>query len=291
MDYIVLEQGKGLREAILFANCQFGVNYASFQPKIYCHESAGRTYSVRRDGKIVGMLSVYPNQYRDLKCLSVGTVCTAQQYRGEGIMCRLFAFLQEYEFPHYDIIVLCGKKTRYEFFGFAKALWFPEYLFYPAKCTGGITYTLATKKDALLLSNLWNVYGTGVTRNSDAIFDILHSASHEVYLLSDGKQSGYVCGRRGKRILTEYCGPWPAEMVISAISKQWGSEKIGMMGAYNRHDDDLLRRCDSYIIRNHGNVRFGKGSLNLQDVYDGFGHGGKTPDIELPSSLIYLDGI
>lgn len=69
----------------------------------------GETYTYRKNGEIAGMLSVYPCIFQNYKCLSIGTVCTAPAYRGQGIMTALFTRLQEAVFPNYDIVTLCGK--------------------------------------------------------------------------------------------------------------------------------------------------------------------------------------
>ena len=131
MDRIMLETAEGLAEAVAFANCQFGLDFRQFQPKIYGFPDGGETYTYRKNGEIAGMLSVYPCIFQNYKCLSIGTVCTAPAYRGQGIMTALFTRLQEAVFPNYDIVTLCGKRERYEHFGFAKAMTYPEYWFCP----------------------------------------------------------------------------------------------------------------------------------------------------------------
>ena len=106
----MLETAEGLAEAVAFANCQFSLDFRRFQPKIYGFPDGGGTYTYRRNDEIAGMLSVYPCTFQIYKCLSIGTVCTAPAYRGQGVMTALFTWLQKAVFPGYDIVTLCGKR-------------------------------------------------------------------------------------------------------------------------------------------------------------------------------------
>lgn len=288
MDRIMLETAEGLAEAVAFANCQFGLDFRRFQPKIYGFPDGGETYTYRKNGEIAGMLSVYPCTFQIYKCLSVGTVCTAPAYRGQGIMTALFTWLQEAVFPGYDIITLCGKRERYEHFGFAKAMTYPEYWFCPRN-SAPLHARRANEGDKMLLHDLWDVYGNGVRRPLDRIFYILKSAGHEVLLLSDGIRWGYLAWKPQKRLVTEYCGPWQSQDVADSLAPLCGNGKIGMMGKFNCQDVPSLQSCDSYLIRNHGNVWLK--SADVKETYDICGYGGKGPKLILPTSLFFLDGI
>mgnify|MGYP000305770542 CR=1 FL=1 len=118
---------KELAAAVAFANRQFGLDFYRLQPKLYRCNGSGASYGCYVEDSLAGMLSVYPCECKGLRCLSVGTVCTAPEFRGRGIMSRLFGYLEEAVFPDYDLLTLAGKRERYERFGFAKALCFPEY--------------------------------------------------------------------------------------------------------------------------------------------------------------------
>ena len=291
MEKIRLEPTGEISEAVAFANRQFGLDFLKFQPKLYAHKDAGGSCTLRQDGRIIGMVSFYPVSWNNLRCLSVGSVCTAPEARGQGVMTSLFAFLQEEIFPDYDVITLSGKKVRYERFGFAKALWFPEYWFYPQSGVPALQLRPIDRQDGEVLSTLWDTYGTGSLRRGERMADILQSAGHEACLLSDGAQVGYVSGRRQKGLLTEYCGPWPVQKVVDAMADLWKCAKIGILGQWNCHDEALLQSCDSFVIRNHGNIRLQTARTDLRDVYRKFGYGGRAPEYKFPSSLIYLDGI
>ena len=288
---IVLETQESLSEAVAFANRQFGVDFMRFQPKLYCHAEAGATYTLRKNGEIAGMLSIYPSTGGRVRFLSIGTVCTDPAFRGQGVMSALFSFLQETVFPGYDIITLSGRRERYEHFGFAKALWFPEYWFYPDSGETGLRISAASETDAPILMACWLAYGSGIERPMNRILDILQSANQKVGLLSDGRQFGYITMNRQKRRITEYCGPWPVKRVISTLVSLWGTGKISILGNSNCHAPELLAACDSYFLHNHGSIRMQSMPMNLQETYALFGHGGSEPAMKLPSSLFYLDGI
>ena len=288
MEHVILETAESLPEAVAFANRQFGLEFLQFQSKVYHYPHAGETYTLRKNGKIAGMLSVYPADYQDMRCLSVGTVCTAPEFRGQGIMAALFEHLQRNVFPNYDVVTLCGRRTRYERFGFAKAMTFPEYWFYP-RHGSSLQLNVAAERDDKLLYDLWENYGNGVRRPEERMLSILKSAGHEVYLLFDGTEWGYVSWKQQRQLITEYCGPWPVQLVVDALAALGGKGKIGIMGRYNCHDESLLRACDSYLIRNHGNIRISH--TDVEKIYDICGYGGREPEMLLPTSLFFLDGI
>ena len=288
MKEIILETAESLPEAVAFANRQFGVDFLQFQSKLYGYPGTGGTYTFRKDKRIAGMVSVYPTAYRNLRCLSVGSVCTAPEFRGQGIMTALFEALERVVFPNYDMITLCGKRARYERFGFAKAMTYPEYWFYP-KGDRTIKPLSATKTDCIMLYDLWQRYGNGVHRSKERMLDILSSAGHQVCLLTDGTQWGYVSWKQQKRLITEYCGPWPAQQVADALAGLIGEGKIGIVGQYSCHDALLLQACDSYLIRNHGNIRIS--DMDVGEIYDICGYGRGDAQLLLPTSLFFLDGI
>lgn len=284
----MLETAESLPEAVAFANRRFGLDFLQFQSKIYGFPDAGETYTLRRNGQIAGMLSVYPIKYRDVRCLSVGTVCTAPEFRGQGMMTALFERLERVVFPNYDIVTLCGKRLRYERFGFAKAMAIPEYWFYP-QGREALQPMPATQNNCALLHDLWMHYGNGVQRSQERMLSILQSAGHKVYLLSDGTQWGYFSWKQQKHLITEYCGPWPVQSVVNTLATVVGDGKIGIIGRANCHDEQLLRTCDSYLIRNHGNIRIS--NMDIEKIYDICGYGGGAPEMVLPTSLFFLDGI
>lgn len=284
----MLETAESLPEAVAFANRQFGLDFLQFQSKIYGFPDVGETYTLRIKRQIAGMLSVYPVKYRDVRCLSVGTVCTAPELRGQGVMTALFGRLERDVFPDYDIVTLCGKRTRYECFGFAKAMTIPEYWFYP-EGEDSLRLTPANLNDCAMLHDLWMRYGNGVQRSQERMLRVLQSAGHEVCLLSDGMQCGYISWKQQKHLITEYCGPWPVQSVVNTLAKEAGDGKIGIIGRANCHDEQLLRACDSYLVRNHGNIRIP--NMDVEKIYDICGYGGGAPEMVLPTSLFFLDGI
>ena len=62
-----------------------------------------------------------------------------------------------------------------------------------------------------------------------------------------------------------------------------------MMGKFNCQDIESLQDCDSYLIRNHGNIWLK--DADVKKTYDICGYRGKNPELILPTSLFFLDGI
>lgn len=294
-----------------FANRQFSTDLGRLQPHLYGYPDAGTTYGCFSDEKLVGMLSVYPYRYRGLHGLSIGTVCTDINSRGRGIMGTLFTYLEHAVFPDYDLLTLAGRKERYERFGFAKALCFPEYQFYPARDSRAVeVYPVNGAEANEMLFSLFVQYGNGVVRRRSRMVDILTSGGNTLYLLQQGSKISYVSCRKRDRVVTEYCGTLLITDVVAALSRLWGEGKITVRGVHNSLEPELLRVCDSYTIRNHGNIRINHGNkviaelsegrpslecegvLPLEETYALFGYGAyRPPDCTIPSSLLYLDGI
>lgn len=298
-----------LPAALDFAGRQFTADLRRLRPQLYGYPDAGTTYGCFADGKLVGMLSVYPYRYRGLQGLSVGTVCTDMDFRGQGIMGALFTYLEQKVFPDYDLLTLAGRKERYERFGFAKALCFPEYQFYSAGGGAIQLYPVEGHQEDETLFSLFVQYGNGVSRRRDRMADILTSGGNALYLLRRGSKRAYVSCRKEKRMVTECCGGLPVTDVVAALSRLWGEGKITVRGTWNFLEPDLLQTCDSYIIRNHGNIRINHGGkvaalaesglglegdepLPLAETYGLFGCGTyRAPACPIPASLLYLDGI
>lgn len=300
-----------IQEAVTFAGNQFSVDFYRLQPKLYLHPENGDTYAYVEDGKICGLLSVYPCSYRELSCLSIGTVCTAPEYRGQGVMGKLFAYLEKFVFPQYDLLTLAGKKQRYERFGFAKALCFPEYRYAVSGSAseGSLIQSPEQEADEFLYS-LYCRFGSGVVRKKEQLLSVLKTNAQEVTLLQWGGDLAYVCCSRKKRMVTEACGTLPFRQMAAILGQEWGPENITFLGQTNRLNENQARDCDSYTLRNHGNIRInhpdrvlpvlgyrgqaalGNAPLPLEETYRIFGYGAYTPpQCEVSSCLWYLDGI
>ena len=50
---------------------------------------------------MVGLIGTYPIAWDDLKMLGIGTVCVEENYRKQGIMQKMFAYLDQNVFPDY----------------------------------------------------------------------------------------------------------------------------------------------------------------------------------------------
>lgn len=311
MEMIKKLSSEEIQEAAAFAGSQFSVDFYKLQPKLYLHPENGDTYAYMENGKICGMLSVYPCLYRGLSCLSVGTVCTAPEYRGRGIMGKLFTYLEEFVFPRYDLLTLAGRKRRYERFGFAKALCFPEYRYAGADTAPeGTLIELPGQEAEEVLYSLYCRFGPGVVREKGQLLPVLKSNEHEVFLLQWGGELAYVCCSPKKRMVTEFCGTLEVLQMAAILGQEWGTGDITFLGQTNRLNERLARECDSYSLRNHGNLRinhpgrvlpvlgykglaaWGNTPLPLEETYRIFSYGvDAPPQCEVPSCLWYLDGI
>ena len=297
--------------AVRFANRQFDTDFLRLQPKLYRHPACGDTYVCTENTEICGMLSVYPYRYRGLRSLSIGTVCTAPEYRGQGVMRSLFAHLETHVFPQFDLLTLAGKKRLYEQFGFAKALCFPEYRYIPGKATpcDRVIQIRGHEADDILYS-LYSQFGAGVSRSKGSLAELLKGNGRDIYLLQHRSDMAYVSCDQAKRRVLEICGTLGNEQIAAALAQIWGPGDIIILGKTNLFDRQQAESCDGYILRNHGNIRInhpeqvlpalgfqeeitgGNTPLSLGETYRIFGYGAHSlPLCTGPSSLWYMDGI
>lgn len=302
---------KELTATVAFANRQFGLDFYHLQPKLYRCNGSGASYGCYVEDSLAGMLSVYPCEYKGLHCLSVGTVCTAPEFRGRGIMSRLFGYLEEVVFPDYDLLTLAGKRERYEHFGFAKALCFPQYQFSRKGDDRDIIIcTVENQREEDVLAELCDRYGNGVTRRPGSVTYTLSGAGHTLYLLRRGETVSYAACRTEQFLIVEYGGSLPLIDAAAALARLWQRETVFLLGRYNCLEPELLRICDGYFLRSHGNIRINhpakvmtvlggengrdlsRSPLPLEETYSLLNwDSGRPPVLRIPSSLVYLDGI
>ena len=302
---------KELAAAVAFANRQFGLDFYRLQPKLYRCNGSGASYGCYVEDSLAGMLSVYPCEYKGLRCLSAGTVCMAPEFRGCGIMSRLFGYLEEAVFPDYDLLTLAGKRERYERFGFAKALCFPEYqLSRKGDDRDIIICPVEDQREEDVLAELCDRYGNGVTRRPGSVTYTLNGAGHTLYLLRRGEAVSYAACRTEQFLIVEYGGSLPLMDAAAALARLWQRETVFLLGRYNCLEPELLRICDGYFLRSHGNIRINhpakvaaalegeesvglsRSPLPLEETYSLLNwDSGRPPVLRIPSSLVYLDGI
>ena len=224
---------KELAAAVAFANRQFGLDFYRLQPKLYRCNGSGASYGCYVEDSLAGMLSVYPCEYKGLRCLSAGTVCTAPEFRGCGIMSRLFGYLEEAVFPDYDLLTLAGKRERYEHFGFAKALCFPQYqLSRKGDDRDIIICPVEDQREEDVLAELCDRYGNGVTRRPGSVTYTLNGAGHTLYLLRRGEAVSYAACRTEQFLIVEYGGSLPLMDAAAALARLWRRETVFLLGRY-----------------------------------------------------------
>ena len=107
-----VETIKEAEAAIEFANEQFETDFKKLEPKIYLHDTIGKTFMAFCGESMAGMFSIYEFAYKNLKCMSIGTVCVARQYRNRGVMSGFFEYLKKENYFDNDMATLNGDKSR-----------------------------------------------------------------------------------------------------------------------------------------------------------------------------------
>ncbi len=192
-------------EAVAFANRNFfaqGENdFLLLQPKVYRYpkKCCQHHYCYELDQKMVGLIGTYPIAWDDLKMLGIGTVCVEENYRKQGIMQKMFAYLDQNVFPDYDLLYLSGGKTRYEHFGFYKT---GQKVSFRIKAKALAQENIkALRVEPYLTADesvnraLYRLYQSGekVRRNQDNFRDVLQTKGYLIYLIYDGPSlNGYL---------------------------------------------------------------------------------------------------
>ena len=247
MEILQVKTVEDFEKAIVFANESFNLDFKKFEPKIYRNFRGGKTFVCKDGGRIVGMFSTYEFVYKSLKCMSVGTVCVAKDYRNRGIMSGFFDYLKKCDYFGSDLVTLCGDRKRYEHFGFARVVESYSYKLKVNKASPA-ALTVAADGDAYRLFEIYNRRNIGVKRPRRLFFDILSTAENTVYLATEKGKVSYCVYNPKKNVVLETYGDIDEFDVISAVGRAHASEEIHVCAPYNRHDETFSANAKSYVI-------------------------------------------
>ncbi|MDD4000229.1 MAG: GNAT family N-acetyltransferase [Bacilli bacterium] len=177
---------------IFFKNETYG--FEEFQPKVYLDSDYAKNhYIYEYEGKIVGLLGIYPTDYLGLKLMGIGSVCVDPEYRKQGIMSSLFQYLEEEVESNYDIAYLSGEKFRYQYYGYYKTGSYLSFRFKSRSFKGRDYSKLNLEKydsqnpeTDSLLHTLYKKTGNPVGRKTESYYHVLGTHFSEIYLLDDG---------------------------------------------------------------------------------------------------------
>ena len=202
-------------QAINFANQIFFKNgendFLKLQPKVYKHPKQFyiNHYIYEMDNKIVGLFGSYPFKYQELMVLGIGTVCVDANFRNQGIMQKMFSFIDTSIAFEYDLLYLMGDKKRYEHFGFYKtgqkiSFRIKESSF---KDISYKKYLINSYQDSNQEINqeIFNLYKKNkkVKREQFNFYDALKTLSYDIYLIYDNVIVGYLVYERKNNVIKE----------------------------------------------------------------------------------------
>jgi len=240
-------------QAIAFANHQFGLNFKKTQPKLYGHYNSGEHCACFDHGRIVGLLSAYPIAPMGIKVLSVGTVCVAEDFRGRGIMGKLFDFASRKLFSEYDLVVLLGSEERYEHFGFYKT---GKKIVFTIKRQSKSTFSFEIKEitESSEIGPALRFYSGDIQRDKGRFFDILRSQRSKVYLVSlDGKQS-YIVHNESKNAVFEIYGEADAGVALQCFMQYKNLSSVELYASPDC-DKKLFYLSDRYAVSTLCNLK------------------------------------
>lgn len=200
-------------EAINFANKIFfeknESNLKRLQPKVYNYpkDSFANHFVAEQDNKIVGLFGTYRFAYQGLNFLGIGTVCVDPNYRNQGIMKKMFEYIDKELVLKNDIFYLMGNKKRYEHFGFYKTgqkITFRIKQNSLSQYVSNLKLVPYLKSNSLIDKELFDLYQRSEPkRNIDNFYDALISLANEVYLIMDEKVTGYLIYERKTNTIKE----------------------------------------------------------------------------------------
>ncbi len=237
--------------AVNFANKQFGLDFYKIEPRLYRY-NLGKTYGCFVDEKLVGMFSTYDIFYHDLRGISIGTVCVDVTFRNQGIMSNMLDYAERYLYEGYDFALLCGSKSRYEKFGFARCISYASFS-YSSKGENDIdiVQVLDNNYDKKLFK-IDQIYGNGVKR-SEKMFSVLSNASNSIFYLCDGEKESFAVMKNDNLIYL--CGNIDIQKVVNAVSQGLNLPKINIFADCNTRGFELAKKSNKYVIVTEANIK------------------------------------
>ena len=244
-----VETIKEAEAAIEFANEQFETDFKKIEPKIYLHDTIGKTFTAFCGESLAGMFSIYEFAYKNLKCMSIGTVCVARQYRNQGVMSGFFEYLKKENYFDNDIATLNGDKSRYEHFGFSKVIESYTYKFSVSKNLSAVKCERAESKDEKLLYDIYRKYNIGVCRLKENFSDVLKTNGNTVLKLHLNDKYSYAVYDEKNAVVLECYGDIDFYEVLNSIGQSYNQTSIYAESPYNCHDSRLAKNAKGYTVK------------------------------------------
>ncbi len=208
------------REAIIdFGNMVFSQtrvphDFKALLPKTYADGQTGIEewhYLAKQNGKIVGLVACRPTPLviagETLDCGYIGTVSVHLYHRGEGHMKALMKLMLDTERKRgRDMLILGGKRQRYNYFGFERAGTELKWQITPTNIrhtcgeldAGGISFPEIVSQDDPLLDQAKALSDSlpihGVRPRGDYLLFMHSWRSHLRAVMIDGVFAGYMMG-------------------------------------------------------------------------------------------------
>lgn len=274
------------KDAARIASEVFNVDFIAVQPKLYLC-GLGKHFALTLDGKVAGMTSFYETGFQDKKVLSVGSVCTTDEFRGQSIMKRLFAFFENEVFGGYDYIVLLGDRLLYERYGFAKTAKRLVLEMAGDDSERSVVTELSDDDIKRFLPELM----TGVTfRRLEHLPAIMRTGGAKVYLHSFEGKTGYSVYKDGN--IWETGGNLSLKRIAADLVQMHGVRRIKVFRDYSPQGFSETAFCEKYAVEVFGSVKIPR--VSVEEVYSLFGYdpfSGSTDAPFLPQVLFTIDGI
>ena len=209
----------------VFSNAYYPHNFKLFFPGLYgdhITEMNAKHFLAKQNGRIRALVAGRTKNWHVLKDeLRVGTIGNVSVHpyaRGEGHMKQLMAdAMADAREQGCDLLILNGKRQRYNYFGFEQAGWFIRYTMTQDSVRHALGSIDASKVEFISLTEemtaeldyAWNLHSgqaIHVERPRDEFLDIMHEIEHDFRLIFiDGKMCGYIMGHGEEIVLDEEC--------------------------------------------------------------------------------------
>ena len=192
-------------------------NFKTLLPKVYAHEGFYRYHYVAVDnGRIRGVVAVLPVEMplgdETLKIGYVGSVSVHPYDRGAGHMKKLMNMMLDDAQQKYDLLVLGGRRQRYQYFGFERGGTKLNFTVTDINVQHAmkevpddrLNLRLIEKNDDPVLGDLHALCAAQVmncVRDRAQFLDIMHNWQGSLYALEEnGETAGYIYAKGGNAV-------------------------------------------------------------------------------------------
>lgn len=227
--------------------------FETILPKYYSKYNKDQIhFGLFLSNQLVASIGVYPftlkRKDKILNAAMVGGVTTLKEHRGKGYFYKLMSEVMSYCDSFFDLLVLSGKRERYNLFGFENAglvYAFKIHKKVEKDCKKVIKSEILNKNDLDNISKCLSLYNQSsqiAKRYISNFYDVISSWNGLPYLLKkEDEVVGYYCIKDDKCITELIYQKEHIKDIIDALKEDY--DEFEILGSY----DDIKNGLDKYV--------------------------------------------